>query len=86
MSGPDLVDHLVRTTPLDQATATRIVEEVTAFFREPVDSFVRRRHRELQRAGLTNRDIYDRIAAELADRPVAAPVLTERQIRRLVYG
>jgi hypothetical protein len=47
---------------------------------------VRRRHRELQAAGRTNAEIFGRIAAELAGRPVAAPALSERQLRRIVYG
>lgn len=86
VSSEDLVDHLVRSTTLDPQTAGRVVEEVVAYFAEPVEAFVRRRHRELQRLGRPNAEIYARIAAELADRPVAAPALTERQIRRLVYG
>lgn len=86
MSSDDLIDHLTRSTPLDRATAARVVDEVVAYFAEPLEALVRRRHRELQRAGLANAEIYTRITAELAERPVAAPELTERQIRRLVYG
>lgn len=82
----ELVDHLVRSTTLDPRTAARVVDEVVAYFAEPVEAFVRRRHREMQRLGRTNAEIYARIAEELAERPVAAPALTERQIRRLVYG
>jgi hypothetical protein len=82
----DLVAHLTRTTPLLPAAATRVVEEVVAYFRETTEDFVRRRHRELQVAGLANAEIFRRIDAELSARPVAAPDLSERQIRRLVYG
>ena len=42
--------------------------------------------RELKTYGARNDEIFARIAAELADRVVAAPELTERQLRRLVYG
>ncbi len=82
----DLVDHLVRTTHLPAGVARRVVDDVVAYFGEPVEAVVRRRHRELQAAGLANAEIYDRIAAELAARPVAAPSLSPRQIRRVVYG
>ena len=82
----DLVDHLVRTTHLPAGVARRVVDDVVAYFGEPVEAVVRRRHRELQAAGLANAGIYDRIAAELAARPVAAPSLSPRQIRRAVYG
>lgn len=82
----DLVDHLVRTTHLPAGVARRVVGDVVAYFSEPVEAVVRRRHRELQASGRTNPDIFDRIAAELAARPVAAPALTARQLRRIVYG
>jgi hypothetical protein len=62
------------------------VEEVVAYFREPVEAFVRRRHRELQAAGRANPEIFAAIARDVAERPVAAPPLTERQIRRVIYG
>jgi hypothetical protein len=82
----ELVAHLVRTTGLPTGVAARVVEEVVAFFGETSEAFVRRRHRELQAAGRTNAEIFGRIAAELAGRPVAAPALSERQLRRIVYG
>lgn len=82
----EVVEHLVRTTPLPPPLARRVVEEVVAAFSEPVEALVRRRHRELQRSGLTNDAIFERIAEELATRPVAAPAMTTRQLRRAVYG
>jgi hypothetical protein len=85
-AGDDLVIHLVRTTHLPAGVARRVIDDVVAYFAEPVEAVVRRRHRELQAAGLANPAIYDRIATELAARPVAAPSLSPRQIRRIVYG
>ena len=82
----DLVDHLVRTTHLPAGVARRVVDDVVAYFAEPAEAVVRRRHRELQAAGMANPAIFDRIAAELAQRPVVAPPLSSRQIRRIVYG
>jgi hypothetical protein len=82
----ELVKHLTLTTPLPAAAATRVVEEVVAYFNESTEGFVRRRHRELQTTGLANAEIFRLVAAELVARPVAAPELSERQIRRLVYG
>ncbi len=82
----DLVSHLVRTTDLPPTTARRVVQEVIAYCNEGTEEFVRRRHRELHQRGLVNSDIFRSIADELATRPVAAPQLTERQIRRLIYG
>ena len=82
----ELVGHLTRTTPLVPAVATRVIEEVVAYFSESTEMFIRRRHRELQAAGQPNTTIFERVAAELRARPVTAPELSERQIRRVVYG
>jgi hypothetical protein len=82
----DLVAHLVRSTPLTPNEAARVVAEVVAYYREPVPDYVRRRHAELKHRGLTNDRIFDEITAELAARRFAAPPLSVRQLRRLVYG
>lgn len=82
----ELVDHLVHTTALSEGEARRVVAEVSAYFAEPTHALVRRRHVELASAGLTNPAIFERIAAELASRLVAAPTLSTRQLRRIVYG
>jgi hypothetical protein len=82
----DLVAHLVRSTPLTPNEAARVVAEVVAYYGEAVPDYVRRRHAELKRRGLTNDRIFDEITAELAARRFAAPPLSARQLRRLVYG
>ncbi|GAA2469560.1 hypothetical protein GCM10010406_01200 [Streptomyces thermolineatus] len=82
----DLLDHLVRTTPLRRGEAARVVMDVLAYFDESAEDFVRRRHRELQSGGLANAAIFERIAAELPHRAVAAPEFSLRQLRRIVYG
>ncbi|MFI6480499.1 hypothetical protein ACIBH1_21395 [Nonomuraea sp. NPDC050663] len=82
----DLIAHLTRTSPLGQGEAARVVADVLAYFSEPAEEFVRRRHRELKARGLTNDEIFPRIAAELPARRVSAPELSLRQLRRIVYG
>ncbi|MFJ4717266.1 hypothetical protein [Streptomyces sp. NPDC088785] len=82
----ELVDHLTRTTALSRGEALRVVQDVLAFFDEPTDAFVRRRHRELQGQGLVNAAIFEQVLAELRYRAVAPPELSIRQLRRIVYG
>jgi len=82
----DLLDHLGRTTSLGPTAATRLVAEVLAYFSESVEEFVTRRHRELQAEDLRNDAIFSCIAEELQGRRFAAPPMTARQIRRLIYG
>ena len=67
-------------------TVRLLVEEVVAFLSETVDEFVRRRHRELQAAGLTNPEIFALLAEELAGRRFRAAAVSPRQLRRIVYG
>ena len=47
---------------------------------------MRRRHAELKTHGARNPEIFAHLAEELAHRVVAAPALSERQLRRIVYG
>jgi hypothetical protein len=82
----DLVAHLMRSTPLDEREADRVVADVLAWFAEPMPDFVRRRHRELGARGLTNDRIFAAIGTELPQRLFPAPPLSARQLRRLVYG
>ncbi len=81
-----LVDHLVAGTGLSASEARRVVEDVVAFYAEPVEVFVRRRHAELKTYGAKNDEIFARIATELGERVVAAPTLSERQLRRVIYS
>jgi len=83
---PELVERIAASTGLSSAEAARVVEDVVAFHAEPVEDFVRRRHAHLKTYGAKNAEIFALIAEELAGRVVAAPELTERQLRRLVYG
>ena len=84
--GDELTDYLRRTQDLGAGHAGRLVSEVLAFFSETTEEFVRRRHRELRDAGFNNPEIFARIGAELPERRVAPPRLTERQLRRVIYG
>lgn len=82
----ELVEHLSLHCGLDRTTAIRAIEEVVAFFDEPVDVFIRRRHLELQSEGLGNAEIYARLQAAIASRPFASSPISTRQIRRIIYG
>lgn len=82
----ELVAHLTRTSPLSAGEAARVVADVLAYFAEPAEEYVRRRHAELKARGLTNDQIFRRVAAELPLRRFTAPELSLRQLRRIVYG
>lgn len=82
----ELVEYLTRTSRLDRGEARRLVDEVVSFLVEQPEDFVRRRHLALQRRGLANAAIFERLQAELAQRRFPAPAYTTRQLRRIIYG
>lgn len=86
MDEPDLAAALAASTGLSAAEAARVVEDVLAWYREPVEQFVRRRHAHYQLRGVRNAEAFALIAGELERRLVAPPALSERQLRRIVYG
>jgi hypothetical protein len=82
----DLVRHVATSTGLPTPVAERVVADVVAYFSETTEEFVRRRHRELQARDRRNAEIWTQIGTELATRPVAPGPVSERRMRRIVYG
>ena len=82
----DLVRHVARSTGLDEATASRVVADVMAYFGQTVGDYVIARHENLKSRNRKNDDIWPVIMGELRDRRFHAPQVTERQLRRMVYG
>ena len=67
MPDSELVDHVTRSTGLSEAVAIRLVDDILAWYREDVESYVRRRHADLQLHGVRNAQAYEQIAAEQVD-------------------
>ena len=86
MPDADLVRRVATSTGLAPAEAARVIEDVVAYYSETAEDYVRRRHQALQTYGMRNPQIFAQIGTELAGRVVAAPALSERQLRRIVYG
>jgi len=82
-----LINHLCQNSGLTPSEARRTVDEVIAYFSESTDDYVRRRHLEIkQERGLANPQIFLQIHSELSQLVFTAPPLTQRQIRRIIYG
>jgi hypothetical protein len=82
----DLVRHVATSTGLDEATASRVVADVMAYFGQTVEGYVIKRHQDLKSRNRKNDDIWPLIAGELQARRFKAGALSERQLRRMVYG
>lgn len=83
---PRLVRHVEESSGLTTTEALRLVEDVLSFHDEPVEEWVRRRHAELKTYGVRNAAIFALLKEELRGHLVAAPDLSERQLRRMIYG
>ncbi len=86
MHNADLVSQVSASTGLSAAVAARVITDVVAYYDEPVEDYVRRRHAHLKTFGMRNPEIFVQISTELRSRVVAAPPLSDRQLRRVVYG
>ena len=82
----ELISRVSASTGLSPGEAARVVADIVGWYQEPVEVYVRRRHAHLRKYGTRNNEIFAVIGAELAERLVAAPALSERQLRRIVYG
>jgi hypothetical protein len=82
----ELVRHVARSTGLDEATASRVVADVMAYFGQTVEEYVVRRHETLKSRNRKNDEIWPLIVGELQARRFKAGELSERQLRRMVYG
>jgi hypothetical protein len=82
----DLVRHVARSTGLDEATASRVVADVMAYFGQTVEEYVVQRHENLKSRNRKNDEIWPLIMGELRTRRFKADEHSERQLRRMVYG
>jgi hypothetical protein len=78
--------HISASFNLDDEQVEKLFDEFNACFHETAPDYVRRRHGELKSEGLKNESIYPRLLDEITRRRFSAGNLTERQIRRIIYG
>lgn len=82
----DLINHLAAITGLEESLLMKITEEVRAWYSKDLATWIRARHEALQRQGLRNQEIFPRLQEEARQTVVRPDELTERQIRRMIYG
>lgn len=83
---PNLKRHLLDNYSIGEHELEMLVDDISEYWNRSVQDFVVQRHGELQRSGYSNADIFSRIEKELPQRRFAAPPLSIRQIRRIIYG
>ncbi len=79
-------NHLLSSYPVKPDHLDHLLEDLGEYFSLEPKEFICRRHNELQKDGLRNKEIYNRIQNELETRLFSTPSLSIRQIRRIIYG
>jgi hypothetical protein len=78
--------HLQDLFNLNEDQVKQITDEFIAFFSETAEDYIRRRHNEMKADSMKNDEIYKILKSEISKRRFASAGLTERQIRRIIYG
>ena len=78
--------HLLSIVDIAEPELDKVVADLLDHWSETLVQFVVRRHKELQRSGTPNRLAYAQIRSEVSSKRFVAEPLTERQVRRILYG
>jgi hypothetical protein len=79
-------NHLLSSYPVSAELLDHLLEDLGDYFSLKVHDFIGMRHRELQKEGFSNSEIYSLIQDEVKHRRFASSELSIRQIRRIIYG
>ena len=82
----DLIQHLCNSTTLSVREVKALVDEILQYYNETLEQYVQRRHLELRGSGLGNNKIFTQIQQEARQRAFRETEISERQIRRIIYG
>ena len=86
ISKAELKDYLISAYPLSERDIERILEEINGFYDITVHDYIQSRHQELISHGKKNNVIYQQLLEEINERRFRAPKLSQRQVRRIIYG
>ena len=78
--------YLLSSYQINEKDLARLLDDLAGAFNYTLDSFVQQRHLALQKEGHKNREIYQIIQDEVKSFRFVAPELSQRQIRRIIYG
>jgi len=71
---------------LDETELAKLLDDVWLFTQETPAAYALRRHEECRKAGVTNERSFELIRGEVAAGRFAAPPLSLRQVKRIIYG
>ncbi len=83
---PAFRGHLLSIVDITEPELDKVIADLLDHWSETLVQFVVRRHKELQRSNIPNRLAYSQIRDEVSSRRFLADPLSERQVRRILYG
>jgi hypothetical protein len=84
--GPEQRRQLASRYGIREDELGKLLEDLWLLTNETVEDYARRRHAELQAAGIPNERGFTIIEREIAAGRFASPALSLRQVRRIIYG
>jgi hypothetical protein len=78
--------HVIDTYNVSERDFERLYEEFLEHFGSSLEDYIRHRHFQLKAEGKKNDIIFRALIIEAARRRFPAQALTERKVRRMVYG
>lgn len=78
--------YVTTTYDLGESDFDRLLEDLNYFYELELKEFIRIRHLELKTNGLKNSQIYSYLKKEIKARRFKSAEISERQIRRIIYG
>ena len=78
--------YVTTTYALNENDFERLLEDINVFYDLEIKDFIRIRHLELKSNGLKNDQIYAFLKKEIEARRFKNGQISERQIRRMIYG
>jgi len=79
-------EHIIASFNITDKEFDRLMDEIHNFYNETLEEYIQHRHFVLKREGLKNNEIYKSVLEEIKQRRFTASKLSERQVRRIIYG
>ena len=79
-------DYITSNYSLTEDDFERLLEDFNYYYNLDIKSFIRTRHMLLKSDGYKNPEIYQMLSEEIKSRRFCGERISERQIRRIIYG
>ena len=79
-------EHILTSYDLSPKDFDRLMEEINGYYGMTLEEYIQHRHFQLHREGMKNPEIYSLLKEEIRDIRFSVHDISERRIRRIIYG